>query len=119
MTVMKRPLGSRNSNINPHGNGYEINTSLPVFCVGKAIGGPLDKVKLSAPEKWDGKIRIKSRTPGELLAAYYPGYYKWGVANPEDFDTELIVSWVWIPEPHKTQEGKNRGHPQPRWHYHR
>lgn len=54
--------------------------------ISRAIGGPLDTVKLSAGDEWDGRIkhppghRCVSSNPATL---FYPGRYRW------------VGAWVW------------------------
>lgn len=82
---------------------------------GVAVGGPRNRVKLSAPLSWNGRIKIPSKDGLESTLTDYPGYYNWQTLPGSDFEDVISVTWVWIPsEPHTTQDGKNKGHPQTR-----
>lgn len=63
---------------------------------GFAIGGPRDKVKLTASADWDGRVvqsggGTEGRDFGEggAIKRYYPGRYRWSATIP---------GWVWVPE---------------------
>lgn len=49
---------------------------------GRAIGGPLEGVKLSAPEGWDGLVK----NGDGRFDKYHNGYYLWSVVRQ---------TWVW------------------------
>jgi len=50
----------------------------------RAMGGPLDTVKVSAELKWDGRVRTPESTA--KVAKYYRGKYLW------DWD---FRAWIW------------------------
>jgi len=47
---------------------------------GRATGGPLDGVKLTAPYEWDGIVNIPRKSSMQAKT-YYPGRYKWHFAK--------------------------------------
>lgn len=57
-----------------------------------AIGGPRDKVKLTCPADWDGRIRIPTKVEQPVKVPWYPGRYVWAAAW-----------WVWQEEPEAPQ----------------
>lgn len=87
--------------------------SNPMF-EGRAIGGPLAKIKLTAGATWNGLVKRKG-VNGDTLDTHYPGRYIW---TTPDFES-TTYTWVWVPSEVTTQEGKPKGHPQPRRHFHR
>jgi len=52
---------------------------------GKAIGGPLDGVKVTAGVSWFGTIPTH-RLRADALVRYYPGRYVWNIDKS---------CWVW------------------------
>jgi len=43
-----------------------------------AIGGPLDGVKLSADDTWNGRVRLSNAPKNQDgPEAYHPGHYYW------------------------------------------
>ena len=61
---------------------------------GIAVGGPRDRVKLSAPDTWNGLVS-KTNKAGELSSIrFLPGRYVWGYHYGAD-----RVTWYWVPNP--------------------
>lgn len=44
---------------------------------GKALGGPCEGAKLSAPADWDGKVRRKREGGTGSSIVHHPGQYMW------------------------------------------
>jgi len=65
---------------------------------GKAKGGPLNGVKLTAPYEWDGFVN-KPRTKSEQPKTYLPGRYVWKFADQ---------LWQWEPLPRKVPFNNRR-----------
>lgn len=43
---------------------------------GYAVGGPLNNIKLTAPDNWDGRVKLPSKSQA-TATRYHPGKYKW------------------------------------------
>lgn len=54
---------------------------------GKAIGGPRDGAKLTAPPNWNGRVAVPGGDTSKVRREY-PGHYEWVWPN-----------WVWQPDP--------------------
>lgn len=54
---------------------------------GKAIGGPLNNVKLDGAVTWHGKIVkwVSMRDGARRAAGFHPGHYTWNGTN-----------WLWV-----------------------
>jgi len=59
---------------------------------GTAIGGPRDRVKLSAPETWNGKVRKSNSNANQDKFVYYKGHYTWSTVEK---------TWVWTDTPYR------------------
>jgi hypothetical protein len=57
----------------------------PQTLTGYAVGGPRDRVKLTASPRWDGLV-IQKKTQGQRIL-YYSGYYIWSIETSK---------WVWM-----------------------
>lgn len=61
---------------------------------GKAIGGPLDGVKLTAALSWDGRVR----TSDARVVDYHRGHYAW---------SKVRGTWCWRDTPFPEHYGKH------------
>ena len=79
---------------------------------GKAKGGPRDGVKLSAPPRWDGRVRMPGSAanhnvtdPESMRVKFYQGHYDWKPLRWTEVHT-----WVWVPHHVADQPKRNKPH---------
>lgn len=51
----------------------------------RAIGGPLDGVKITAQLNWNGSIKNNKQSSNNSIVAY-PGHYRWST---------IRNAWIW------------------------